>query len=182
MSAEILKVIQEMRERKVNHGRGTSPALEAWADRLEAALSQQAEPAEPSGPARYRVDPAGRGFWPFCVRAGDGTRELFVGHRKTCERVAAELAVAFEDGKFAATRSGTPGVPSPKKEAVESALRSAREFIAEQPVRTTSIGANGQIEGVRMDEGNYRIIRLLDKIDCALEKLTEADQNGDNTR
>lgn len=54
MSAEILKVIQEMRERKVNHGRGTSPALEAWADRLEAALSQQADPVcrfcgKPSG-------------------------------------------------------------------------------------------------------------------------------------
>lgn len=54
MSAEILKVIQEMRERKVNHGRDTSPALEAWADRLEAALSQQADPVcrfcgKPSG-------------------------------------------------------------------------------------------------------------------------------------
>lgn len=98
--------------------------------RIKAALSQQAEPERctcpsgdgslrwpcpthkpapaqderHSGPARYRVAPTGRGFWPFCVRAGDGTRELFVGHRKACERVAAELAVAFEDGKFVATR------------------------------------------------------------------------------
>ena len=64
----------------------------------------QPELAEPSGPARYRIDKTGSGFWPFCVRAGDGTRELFVGHLKTCERVAAELAVAFEDGKFVATR------------------------------------------------------------------------------
>lgn len=49
---------------------------------------------------RYRVEPTGRGFWPYCVRAGDGTRELFVGHKKSCERVAAELATAFSDGEF----------------------------------------------------------------------------------
>jgi len=54
------------------------------------------------GLSRYRVEPTGRGFWPFCVRAGDGTRELYIGHRKTCERVARELAIAFEDGKFVA--------------------------------------------------------------------------------
>ena len=57
------------------------------------------------GADRYRVEPTGRGFWPFCVRAGDGERELFIGHRKACERVAAELATAFEDGKFVASLS-----------------------------------------------------------------------------
>ncbi|WP_132931496.1 hypothetical protein [Pseudomonas aeruginosa] len=36
------------------------------------------------------------------MRAGDGTRELFVGHLKQCKRVAAQLATAFEDGKFIA--------------------------------------------------------------------------------
>lgn len=56
------------------------------------------------GAGRYRVEPTGRGFWPFCVRAGDGERELFIGHRKACERVAAELATAFEDGKFVGSR------------------------------------------------------------------------------
>lgn len=49
---------------------------------------------------RYRVEPTGRGFWPYCVRAGDGTRELFVGHKKSCERVAAELETAYRDGEF----------------------------------------------------------------------------------
>jgi hypothetical protein len=60
---------------------------------------------------RYRVEPTGRGFWPFCVRAGDGERELFVGHRKACERVAAELATAFEDGKFVGSRTAAPSAP-----------------------------------------------------------------------
>ncbi|MDH1104788.1 hypothetical protein N5C55_02710 [Pseudomonas otitidis] len=49
---------------------------------------------------RYRVEPTGRGFWPYCVMAGDGTRELFVGHKKSCERVAAELETAYRDGEF----------------------------------------------------------------------------------
>jgi|GEM_PF-2515102 len=72
-------------------------------------LEKKSEPApaqderEIVGVERYRVEPTGRGFWPFCVRAGDGTRELFVGHRKACERVAAELVTAFEDGRFVAS-------------------------------------------------------------------------------
>lgn len=40
---------------------------------------------------RYRVEQTGKGFWPYCVRAGNGTRDLYVGHKKTCDRVAAEL-------------------------------------------------------------------------------------------
>lgn len=60
------------------------------------------------GADRYRVEPTGRWFWPFCVRAGDGKRELFIGHRKACERVAAELATAFEDGKFVVSRDAQP--------------------------------------------------------------------------
>lgn len=72
----------------------------------DAALSRLAEleQREPEvlGCERYHVEKTGHGFWPYCVRAGDGTRELFVGHLKQCERVAAQLASAFEDGKFAA--------------------------------------------------------------------------------
>ncbi|HCE7209821.1 TPA: hypothetical protein NIB84_000758 [Pseudomonas aeruginosa] len=49
---------------------------------------------------RYRVEPTGKGFWPYCVRAGNGTRDLYVGHKKTCDRVAAELTTAFRDGEF----------------------------------------------------------------------------------
>lgn len=57
------------------------------------------------GHERYRVEKTKGGFWPNCVRAGDGTRELFVGHAKQCEVVAAELACAFEDGKYIASRA-----------------------------------------------------------------------------
>ncbi|MBK3718205.1 hypothetical protein I5189_05883 [Pseudomonas aeruginosa] len=62
----------------------------------------EAERPEVFGLERYRVERTGQGFWPYCVRAGDGTRELFVGHLKQCKRVAAQLATAFEDGKFVA--------------------------------------------------------------------------------
>jgi hypothetical protein len=79
-------------------------AAQGFRDGQAAVEQAPAQDERHSGPARYIVAPTGRGFWPFCVRSGDGTRELFVGHRKECERVAAELAVAFEDGKFVATR------------------------------------------------------------------------------
>lgn len=53
--------------------------------------------------SRYTVQKTGYGFWPNCVRAGCGQRELFIGHRKQCERVAAELEKAFLDGEFKAS-------------------------------------------------------------------------------
>ncbi|WP_224792192.1 hypothetical protein [Pseudomonas aeruginosa] len=87
-------------------------ARELWNwPQARAALAQpspaQAEQAEAERPEvfgleRYRVEKTGQGFWPYCVRAGDGTRELFAGHLKQCKRVAAQLATAFEDGKFVA--------------------------------------------------------------------------------
>lgn len=55
---------------------------------------------ETTGEQRYRVEPRGKGFWPYCVKAGDGERELYFGHNKDCDRVSAELATAFEDGKY----------------------------------------------------------------------------------
>ncbi|AKF14099.1 hypothetical protein [Pseudomonas phage DL68] len=78
--------------------------VEAQALRQEvAALRARADVVpEVFGLERYRVEKTGKGFWPYCVRAGDGTRELFVGHLKQCQRVATELATAFEDGKFIA--------------------------------------------------------------------------------
>lgn len=84
----------------------------AWPESVEKARAflathhavEQAEAERPEvfGLERYRVERTGQGFWPYCVRAGDGTRELFVGHLKQCKRVAAQLATAFEDGKFVA--------------------------------------------------------------------------------
>lgn len=75
------------------------------------AKPEQAEAERPEvfGLERYRVEKTGQGFWPYCVRAGDGTRELFVGHLKQCKRVAAQLATAFEDGKFIAQHESIVG-------------------------------------------------------------------------
>ncbi|MHA5629550.1 hypothetical protein ACVSMC_25750 [Pseudomonas aeruginosa] len=80
-------------------------------DLLSTAQAEQAEAERPEvfGLERYRVEKTGQGFWPYCVRAGDGTRELFVGHLKQCKRVAAQLATAFEDGKFIAQHESIVG-------------------------------------------------------------------------
>src|SRR5690606_38466694 len=51
---EIRKVIQEMRARKVNHGKHVSPTLIAWADRLAVAVSG-ADTAEPHYTANLDV-------------------------------------------------------------------------------------------------------------------------------
>lgn len=40
-SEAIAQILKEMRQRRVNNGKHTSPTLEAWADRLEAALFAQ---------------------------------------------------------------------------------------------------------------------------------------------
>ena len=52
---------------------------------------------------RYRVEKRGRGYWSHCVKAGDGMMEIFVGHKKSCENVAAALQTACLDGAFIAT-------------------------------------------------------------------------------
>lgn len=51
-------------------------------------------------PQRYRAERTGHGFWPYCVRAGNGTRELLTGHKKQMERAARALNEAFADGVF----------------------------------------------------------------------------------
>lgn len=49
-TAVIQEVIASMRARKVNNGRSTSATLNAWADRLEAALPRLAKAAQPQYP------------------------------------------------------------------------------------------------------------------------------------
>ena len=75
------------------------------AQKIESAVLEKlkAQGPEITGSERYRVEKTGHGFWPYCVRAGTGSRELFVGHQKQCTKVANALATAFEDGKFVAT-------------------------------------------------------------------------------
>lgn len=84
-----------------------APHAEAFNEAHDEAL--RPEQAEVFGLERYRVEKTEHGFWPYCVLAGDGTRELFVCHLKQCQRVATELAAAFEDGKFIAQHESIVG-------------------------------------------------------------------------
>ncbi|SHN40403.1 hypothetical protein [Rhizobacter sp. OV335] len=76
-------------------------------------------PAEPSTfedveqkiVARYRVESKHSGYWGYCVKAGDGNMELFSGHRKQCDLVAAALQTACLDGAFMA-RTAQPEAPA----------------------------------------------------------------------
>jgi len=79
--------------------------IEDGVQRIQALLSRD-EPDQPAaelpqpGHERYRVEPTNGGFWPYKVLCGTGTRELFIGQKKNCEKVAMELAAAYEDGRF----------------------------------------------------------------------------------
>lgn len=53
---------------------------------------------------RYRVEKTNGGFWPCCVKAGDGTMDIFVGSRKQAERVRQALQTACLDGAFMASK------------------------------------------------------------------------------
>lgn len=55
---------------------------------------------EAIGVTRYKVEPRRAGFWPYCVKAGGGTMELFIGSKGACEDVAQALQTAFLDGAF----------------------------------------------------------------------------------
>lgn len=90
-----------------------------FARAIESAVLEKLKAQEPeiTGSERYRVEKTGHGFWPYCVRAGTGSRELFVGHQKQCTKVANALATAFEDGKFVAT------TPLPPDDVVRDAAR-----------------------------------------------------------
>ncbi len=102
-SGAIVSVTRQDKEGRVLSVIAESATLTAQAEQAEA------ERPEVFGLERYRVEKTGQGFWPYCVRAGDGTRELFVGHLKQCKRVAAQLATAFEDGKFIAQHESIVG-------------------------------------------------------------------------
>lgn len=88
------------------------PALSNLTKELHApSLPAAGSAVETTGEQRYRVEPRGKGFWPYCVKAGDGERELYFGHKKDCDRVSAELATAFEDGKYIAALSAQQSAP-----------------------------------------------------------------------
>jgi len=75
------------------------PAQLAHLDAVDAELDATAEEDGAYKP-RYRVEKSKGGFWGFVVLCGNGTMELFVGHRKACDHVAQALQTAYLDGVF----------------------------------------------------------------------------------
>lgn len=67
-------------------------------------VADQYEQAHQKIVGRYRVEKRSSGYWSHCVKAGDGTGELFVGHKHQCEKVAAALQTACLDGAWIAAR------------------------------------------------------------------------------
>ena len=53
---------------------------------------------------RYRVGKTQGGFWPSCVKAGDGNMDVFVGSTKQAENVRQALQTACLDGAFIASQ------------------------------------------------------------------------------
>ncbi|MGY2498626.1 hypothetical protein, partial [Klebsiella pneumoniae] len=105
-----------MKEEFTAHDMATAAAdgFRAGQRAAQSAPAGEREAVEQQIVGRYTVHPTGRGFWPYCVRAGDGERELFVGHKRKCEEVAAALQVACLDGAFmqsARQRTQSEGVP-----------------------------------------------------------------------
>ena len=99
---------------------------------------------------RYRVEPTDCGFWPFCVKAGDGSRKLFTGHKTACERVAAELETAFLDGEYVATQ------------ALQLRLDAAEAEVARQ--KQTIAG---------MNDAHWRVVQQLAERNALLREFCE---------
>lgn len=52
--------------------------------------------------SRFKVEQTDSNIWGWCVRAGDGTQELYKGRKSDCEAVARRLIGAFLDGAMLA--------------------------------------------------------------------------------
>lgn len=48
--------------------------------------------------SRFKVEQTDSNIWGWCVRAGDGTQEIYKGRKSDCEAVARRLIGAFLDG------------------------------------------------------------------------------------
>ncbi|EPQ8800654.1 hypothetical protein ACUW02_006887 [Pseudomonas aeruginosa] len=97
---------------------------------------------------RYRVEQTGKGFWPYCVMAGNGTRDLYVGHKKTCDRVAAELTTAFRDGEFVG--KGLYDALAAEAQALREEVAALRARVAVVPERKL---LNAVVPGLNRNSG-----------------------------
>ena len=60
---------------------------------------------------RYKVEKTKGGFWPYCVKAGDGTMDLFIGSKKQAHHVRQALQSACLDGAFMALTAAKQAQP-----------------------------------------------------------------------
>lgn len=70
---------------------------------------------------RFKVEQTDSNIWGWCVRAGDGTQELYKGRKSDCEAVARRLVGAFLDGAMLVhdMLAAVPQPQQPKKIEVE---------------------------------------------------------------
>ena len=89
---------------------------------------------------RYKVEKTKGGFWPYCVKAGDGTMDLFIGSKKQADHVQQALQSACLDGAFMAFTAAQQAQPEqfdhePENEPhVSLASQQAQPEPVEQPI------------------------------------------------
>ena len=61
---------------------------------------------------RYKVEKTKGGFWPYCVKAGDGTMDLFIGSKRHAGHFQQALQSACLDGAFMALTAAQQAQPA----------------------------------------------------------------------
>ncbi len=118
---------------------------------------------------RYRVEPTGKGFWPYCVRAGNGTRDLYVGHKKTCDRVAAELTTAFRDGEFVG--KGLYDALADEAQALREEVERGNRITVAMALDISAVGEALGIPGEEQEGGTGEFIDLIRELQKEVEAL-----------
>ncbi|HFE9043781.1 TPA: hypothetical protein ACGATJ_006561, partial [Pseudomonas aeruginosa] len=101
----------------------------------------------------------GKGFWPYCVRAGNGTRDLYVGHKKTCDRVAAELTTAFRDGEFVG--KGLYDALADEAQALREEVERGNRITVAMALDISAVGEALGIPGEEQEGGTGEFIDLI---------------------
>ncbi|MGK8745402.1 hypothetical protein ACRS6P_23320 [Pseudomonas aeruginosa] len=118
---------------------------------------------------RYRVEQTGKGFWPYCVRAGNGTRDLYVGHKKTCDRVAAELTTAFRDGEFVG--KGLYDALAAEAQALREEVERCNRITVAMALDISAVGEALGIPGEEQEGGTGEFIDLIRELQKEVESL-----------
>ncbi|HBO0452649.1 TPA: hypothetical protein L4B12_004396, partial [Pseudomonas aeruginosa] len=97
--------------------------------------------------------------WPYCVRAGNGTRDLYVGHKKTCDRVAAELTTAFRDGEFVG--KGLYDALADEAQALREEVERGNRITVAMALDISAVGEALGIPGEEQEGGTGEFIDLI---------------------